>query len=170
MARYDSQGYRNTIQGVRGNSRQIMGYSRQAQGGADQARARANQRLYESQDHLYSDGRSIREARQRAQRVSKAKAEGSFDETRDTYNEESRDAGVEMDKAGNIIQKPKAILASTTEFTPDKPVRDEPMSMARPMSQRLDDMGEEAGNMATAGGLAEMARKARVRRTKVARI
>lgn len=42
MARYDEDGYRETIQGVRGNAKQIKGYSREEKGGADQARARSD--------------------------------------------------------------------------------------------------------------------------------
>ena len=44
MARYDADGYRETIQGVQGNRRQIKGYSREEMGGADRARARSDAR------------------------------------------------------------------------------------------------------------------------------
>jgi hypothetical protein len=167
MARYDSEGYRHTIQGVRGNSKQILGYSRLAQGGADQARARANQRLYESQDHLYEDGRSIRAARQRAQRVAKAKHEGTFEKTKDTYNKEAADMGsdVAMDNAGTITRKKRADYTATTAYTPKKPARSTPMSFKRPV-----DQGSTADTVAmtTPEGLLDMARKARTyRRTKL---
>jgi hypothetical protein len=157
MARYDSQGYRSD------GRRQILGYSRQAQGGADQARARAEQRAAEGWNP------SLRNARRRRERVDEAKEDGTFNETRDTYNEEGEAAGVEMDNSGNIRQKPKPILAAKTEYTPKKPARSTPLSYARPASQRLADAVDEASGMASPGGLAEIARKARVRRTKVAR-
>lgn len=165
MARYNSEGYRQLPGIDRGPRRQILGYSRLAQGGADQARARANQRLYESQDHLYEDGRSIREARQRAQRVSLAKKEGSFDETSEAYNEEGQAAGVEMDEAGTIRRKPKAILATSTTYTPKKPARSTPMSMARPAGQKV----AETVAMTEPAGLMDMARKARRKGTLVIR-
>lgn len=166
MARYDSEGYRHTIQGVRGNARQIIGYSRLGQGGTDQARARANQRLYESQDHLYEDGRTIREARLRAQRVSRAKAEGTFDETREAYNEEGQAAGVEMDQAGTIRRKKPMVnvgYTGSTAYTPKKPARSTPMSLARPAGQKV----AETVAMTEPAGLMDMARKARRRNTLV---
>ena len=169
MARYDSQGYRHTIQGVRGNARQILGYSRLAKGGADQARARANQRVYEAQDHLYEDGRSIQAARQRAQRVAKSKAEGSFEEVKDTYNEEAQNVGadVAMDDAGSIKPKKKVNVGYTgsTAYTPKKPARSTPMSMARPAGQKV----AETVAMTEPAGLMDMARKARRRNTLVIR-
>ncbi len=161
MARYDADGYNS-----RGR-RQILGYSRAVQGGADQARARANQRVYESQDHLYEDGRSIQAARQRAQRVARAKHEGTFEETKDAYNEEAQNVGadVAMDEAGTIRRKPKAILATSTTYTPKKPARATPMSMARPAGQKV----AETVAMTEPAGLMDMARKARRRNTLVIR-
>jgi hypothetical protein len=159
MARYDSEGYRKD------GRRQTLGYSRLAQGGADQARARAEERVAMSRDP------SLMNAQRRSRRVAEAKAEGTFNNTRDAYNEEGQDAGVEMDNSGNIRKKTMVNVGYTgdTAYTPKKPARAEPMSMARPISQRLDAIGSEAAGMATAGGLAEMARRARVRGTKVAR-
>lgn len=162
MSRYDSEGYNS-----RGR-RQILGYSRLAQGGADQARARANQRLYESQDHLYEDGRSIQAARQRAQRVARAKKEGSFNETREAYNEEGQAAGVEMDEAGTIRRKRPMVnvgYTGSTAYTPKKPARAEPMSYARPAGQKI----AETVAMTEPAGLLDMARKTRRRNTLVIR-
>jgi hypothetical protein len=156
MARYDSEGYN------RQGRRQIFGYSRQVQGGADAARARANQRLYESQDHLYEDGRSIRAARQRAQRVAAAKVEGDFTPIRDTYNKEAQASGanVEMDNSGTIRRKPKT-YTSGTGLTP-KPARSRPMSFKRPA-----DQGVLSEAVDSTSDLLSLARKARRRGTLV---
>jgi hypothetical protein len=155
----DSEGYNSK------GRRQILGYSRLAQGGADAARARANQRVYESQDHLYEDGRSIQAARQRAQRVARAKHEGTFEETKDTYNEEAADMGsdVAMDNAGTITRKKRADYTAPTAYTPKKPARSTPMSMARPAGQKV----AETVAMTEPAGLMDMARKARRRGTLV---
>ena len=163
--RYDDEGYRSD------GRRQILGYSRQVQGGADEARARANQRVYESQDHLYTDGRSLRDARQRAQRVAKAKQEGSFESTKETYNEEAADMGsnVAMDNSGTIRRSPpkgNEGYTGSTAYTPKKPARSTPMSFKRPV-----DQGSTADTVAmtTGEGLLDMARKARRRNTLVIR-
>jgi hypothetical protein len=161
--RYDDEGYRSD------GRRQILGYSRQVQGGADEARARANQRVYESQDHLYTDGRSLRDARQRAQRVAKAKQEGSFESTKETYNEEAADMGsnVAMDNSGTIRRSPpkgNEGYTGSTAYTP-KPARAKPMSMARPAGQKI----AETVAMTEPEGLLDMARKARRRNTLVIR-
>lgn len=158
MARYDSQGYRSD------GRRQILGYSRLAQGGADQARARAAERNALARDP------SLANAMQRRRRIQEAKADGSFDETREAYNEEGSESGAEMDSQGNISQKPKTVIGQENKYVKPAPARSSPMSMARPASQRLADAVGEASGMATPGGLAEMVRKARVRKTKVARM
>lgn len=160
----DSEGYDSK------GRRKILGYSQMAQGGADQARARANQRVYESQDHLYEDGRSIQAARQRAQRVARAKHEGTFEETKDAYNEEAQDMGSEaaMDNSGTIRRSsPKGNEGYTgsTAYTPKKPARSTPMSLARPAGQKV----AETVAMTEPAGLLDMARKARRRNTLVIR-
>lgn len=169
MARYDAEGFRQLPGIDRGPRRQILGYSRLAHGGADQARARANQRVYEAQDHLYEDGRSIQAARQRAQRVARAKHEGTFEETKDTYNEEAQNVGadVAMDDAGSIKPKKKVNVGYTgsTAYTPKKPARAKPMSMARPAGQKI----AETVAMTEPAGLLDMARKARRKNTLVIR-
>lgn len=162
--KYDAEGYNNQ------GRRQILGYSRAVQGGADQARARANQRVYESQDHLYEDGRSIQAARQRAQRVARAKHEGTFEETKDAYNEEAQDMGSEaaMDNSGTIRPSPPKVnvgYTGSTAYTPKKPARAKPMSMARPAGQQV----AETVAMTEPAGLMDMARKARRRNTLVIR-
>lgn len=151
MPRYDAEGYNS-----RGR-RQILGYSRLVQGGADQARARAEQRLALARD----PGLAATMARSR--RVAQAKAEGTFDDTRQAYNEEGQAAGVEMDEAGTIRRKPKTILATETAYTPPKPARATPMSYARPAGQQIADTVA----MTEPQGLLAMARKARRRNTLV---
>jgi hypothetical protein len=108
---------------------------------------------------------SLAASMRRSRKVAEAKAEGSFDETRETYNEEGKAAGVEMDEAGTIRRKPKAILAASTTYTP-KPARSTPMSFKRPV-----DQGSTADTVAmtTGEGLLDMARKARRRNTLVIR-
>ena len=98
MSRYDSQGYRQ-LPGIDAQPRrQILGYSRQVQGGADQARARADQRRAEAWDP------AVRQVRERQMRVDEAKAAGTFDETRDAYNQEAEGMGSDyrMDQQGGI--------------------------------------------------------------------
>lgn len=161
MARYDAEGYN-----ARGQ-RQILGYSRQVQGGADAARARAAQRLYESQDHLYEDGRQIAARRQRERRVSEAKADGTFDETREAYNEEAADMGspARMDQAGGIRSYIRQPAKYTSPQPPKKAVASELPRIFRPglASQRVADTVATT----TGEGLLDMARKARRRGTLV---
>ena len=154
MARYDADGYNS-----RGR-RQILGYSRAVQGGADQARARAEQRLAMSRDP------SLASAQRRSRKVAEAKAEGSFDEIRETYNEEGQVAGVEMDKEGAIRRKaPQTVMGKPYQYMPPKPARSTPMSMARPAGQKV----AETVAMTEPAGLLDMARKARRKGTLVIR-
>lgn len=150
--KYDADGYNS-----RGR-RQILGYSRLAQGGADQARARAEQRLAMARDP------SLASAQRRSRKVAEAKAEGSFDETRETYNEKGQSAGVEMDEAGTIRRKaPQTVMGKPYQYMPPKPARAKPMSMARPAGQKV----AETVAMTEPAGLMDMARKARRRGTLV---
>lgn len=152
MARYDESGYR------RDGRRQILGYSRAVQGGADEARARANQRIAEGWNP------ALRFGRQRAERVAQAKAAGTFNATREAYNEEGEAAGVEMDAQGNISRTPKpSVLAKPYQYLPPRPARSSPLNYQRPASQRVADIV----GMASPGGLLDMARKARRRGTLV---
>lgn len=150
--KYDAEGYNSK------GRRQILGYSRAVQGGADQARARAEQRLAMARDP------SLANAQRRSRRVAEAKAEGSFDETRETYNEEAEAAGVEMDKAGSIRRKaPQTVMGKPYQYMPPKPARSTPMSLARPAGQKV----AETVAMTEPAGLLDMARKARRRNTLV---
>jgi hypothetical protein len=152
--KYDAEGYNPK------GRRQILGYSRLAQGGADQARARAAERLALARDP------SLASAQRRSRNVAEAKAEGSFDETRETYNEEGQAAGVEMDKVGTIRRKaPQTVMAKPYQYLPPKPARSTPMSMARPAGQKV----AETVAMTEPAGLLDMARKARRKGTLVIR-
>lgn len=161
MSRYDQQGYRQ-LRGIDSSPRrQILGYSRLAQGGADQARARAEQRLALARDPAAAN------AERRSRRVAEAKAEGTFDETRDAYNDEGLDAGVEMDKSGNIKRKPQSILKTKTAYTPTAPASMPALDYSRPAGQRIADAVNEASDMSKPAGLLDMAKKARRRNTYV---
>lgn len=161
MARYDSQGYRQ-LRGIDSSPRrQILGYSRLAQGGADQARARAEERLAMARDPAAAN------AQRRSRRVAEAKAEGTFDETRDAYNEEGQDAGVEMDKSGNIKRKPQSILKTKTAYTPTPAAKMPALDYSRPAGQRITDAMNEASDMSKPEGLLDVAKKARRRNTYV---
>jgi hypothetical protein len=154
MARYDAEGYN-----ARGR-RQILGYSRAVQGGADEARARANQRIAEGWNP------SLRFARQRAQRVAEAKAAGTFDATREAYNQNGQNE-YQMDAAGNISKGVNVGYAGDNakpyQYVPPKPVRSTPLNYQRPADQRVADIV----GMASPTGLINMARQARRRGTLV---
>lgn len=157
MARYDDQGYRNLPRIDTSPRRQILGYSRAVQGGADEARARANQRIAEGWNP------SLRLAAQRARNVAMAKASGTFDATREAYNEAGQKAGVEMDEAGNISRQPTpTVMAKPYQYVPPRPASATPR-IFRPASQ----MVEETVGMTTGQGLLDMARKARRKGTYV---
>ena len=163
MSRYDPQGYRQ-LRGIDSSPRrQILGYSRLAQGGADQARARAEQRLALARDPAAAN------AQRRSRRVAEAKADGTFDETRDDYNEEGQAAGMEMDKSGNIRKKTMVNVGYTgdTKYTPKKPASMPALDYSRPAGQRITDAMNEASDMSKPEGLLDMAKKARRRNTYV---
>lgn len=131
MSRYNSQGYRK-LPGIDAQPRrQILGYSRQVQGGADQARARADQRRAEGWNP------ALRQVRERQMRVDEAKAAGTFDETRDAYNEEAEAMGSDyrMDQQGGIR---RSYLKAKTKYV-KKPASDKPL-IYRPASQRIKEM------------------------------
>lgn len=155
MARYDQDGYN-----ARGR-RQILGYSRAVQGGADEARARANQRIAEGWNP------SLRFAAARARNVAMSKQAGTFQGTREAYNEEAQAMGsnAEMDAAGNIVRRPASVMEQPNKYAPakPKPARATPMSYARPASQQIADTIAQT----TGQGLLDMARKARRKGTYV---
>lgn len=160
MARYDEQGYRNLPRIDAAPRRQILGYSRIAQGGADQARARANQRIAEGWNP------SLASARLRAQRIAEAKAAGTFDATREAYNQNGQNE-YQMDSSGNIHKGVNVGYAGDNakpyQYVPPRPVRSTPLNYQRPADQRVADIV----GMASPSGLLDMARKARRRGTSV---
>lgn len=157
MSRYNSQGYRK-LPGIDSQPRrQILGYSRQVQGGADQARARADQRRAEGWNP------ALRQVRERQMRVDEAKAAGTFDETRDAYNEEAEAMGSDyrMDQQGGIRRsyldaKPKYVKTPAKK----QAIASKTPRVYRPASQQITDMTSPEGLLA-------MATRARRRNTLV---
>jgi hypothetical protein len=100
--------------------------------------------------------------------VAQAKAEGTFDETRETYNQNGQNP-YQMDESGNIGKGVNVGAGADRKYSSGpakpKPARATPMSMARPAGQKI----AETVAMTEPAGLLDMARKARRKGTLVIR-